>query len=59
MSYAADDAHRSPLHGFAAAAGAAAGTDRQTGRRTRRRFNTLTTYPVRVTTDNVAPQLSV
>jgi len=30
MSYAADDAHRSPLHGFAAAAGAAAGTDRQT-----------------------------
>jgi len=33
MSYAADDAHRSPLHGFAVAAGAAAGTDRQTDRR--------------------------
>jgi len=30
VSHAADDAHRPPLHGFAAAARAAPGTDRQT-----------------------------
>jgi len=34
VSYAADDAHRPPLHGFAAAARAAPGTDRQTDGRT-------------------------
>jgi len=34
VSHSADDAHRHPLHSFAAAAGAAPGTDRQTDGRT-------------------------
>jgi len=49
VSYAAaDDAHRAPLDGFAAAARAAPGTDRRTDRWTRYRFNTLTAYAIRV-----------
>ena len=54
MLHAADDAHRPPLHGFAAAAHLAAaaraapGTDGRTDRRTRHRFNTLAVCAVRV-----------
>jgi len=47
VSHSADDAHRHPLHSFAAAAGAAPGTDRRTDGRARHSFNTLT-YVVRV-----------
>jgi len=40
VSYAADDAHRPPLHGFAASARDASGqTDGQSDRLTRYRFN--------------------
>jgi len=49
VSYAADDAHRPPQHGSAAAHFAAAlGTDR----RTQYRFNTLTAHAVRVISES-------
>ena len=52
--YAADDAHRPQLQGFAAAARAAPVTDRQTDRRTPHRVNMLTAYAVRA-----VPQLEI
>ena len=48
VSYAANDAHRLPLHGFAAAARGALWGRQTDGQRTRHRFDTLETYAVHV-----------
>jgi len=47
---AADNAHRPPLHGLAAAARVIHATDGRADRQTRRRFNTLAAYAVHVVT---------